>query len=617
MANKIQIKRSTTNAAPTGLANGELAYTSNGEILFVGHPDGSTGSVPIGGKRFPGVLTANQALVANSSSLLDKIWLSTEVLVGANVDLTTSALLIGNSTVNSTVNSTLVQVANSTSTANLTATSLAIGANASLSTSTLFLGNSTVNSTHTAALLQVSNSTSTSNLTATQLNIGANVFANTSAFDVGNTIITSALLTLGGQINANGGVGTAGQILTSGAAGNVYWGAAPSGVTDLTDSADATTVTILSSTGTDAVLESANVSAAGILTSADWVKLNGITAGATTYDLLAVANTEANKGIIRLDGANTSVANDDILIIGANGVVVSSNSTAILITGQIDTDTTYDLLSVANTTQGVIRLDPSAGANDDVLFIGQDEISITSNSTAVYVDHADVARSDGTSTASPAFGGTFTAVDGVTTNARGHVTAINVKTVTLPTPTDTNTTYDLLAVANTEANKGILRLDPSSADANDDVFFVGSNGIVVTSNSTAFTISTDSAGTGTFNNLTVSGNLEVNGTLSTFNVNNVVVEDSMIALASNNTADTLDIGFYGKFGASATYSGLFRDASATDKSYKLFTGAIPEPGTTVDTANVNFAYANLTLHSLLGGNASSTIDLFTIDGGTF
>jgi len=52
--------------------------------------------------------------------------------------------------------------------------------------------------------------------------------------------------------------------------------------------------------------------------------------------------------------------------------------------------------------------------------------------TSVTLNHANVTRTDTTSTASPARNGTFTVVDSVTTNARGHVTAINVKTVTLP-----------------------------------------------------------------------------------------------------------------------------------------------------------------------------------------
>lgn len=68
--NLIRIKRSEVATAPGTLANGEFGYTSNGEILFIG----SAGVVtPIGGKRFPGVLTANQALVVNSTSSIDKV----------------------------------------------------------------------------------------------------------------------------------------------------------------------------------------------------------------------------------------------------------------------------------------------------------------------------------------------------------------------------------------------------------------------------------------------------------------------------------------------------------------------------------------------------------------
>ena len=43
-------------------------------------------------------------------------------------------------------------------------------------------------------------------------------------------------------------------------------------------------------------------------------------------------------------------------------------------------------------------------------------------------------RTDTTSADSPSFGGTFQAVQSVTTNATGHVTAIDVSTVTLQTP---------------------------------------------------------------------------------------------------------------------------------------------------------------------------------------
>lgn len=47
-------------------------------------------------------------------------------------------------------------------------------------------------------------------------------------------------------------------------------------------------------------------------------------------------------------------------------------------------------------------------------------------------NHDNTALTPTTSTASPAAGGTFTAIDSVTTNATGHVTGINTKTIRLP-----------------------------------------------------------------------------------------------------------------------------------------------------------------------------------------
>lgn len=68
--NLIQIKRSQTTAVPTSLANGELAFTAAGNVVFIGN----FGQVlPIAGERTPGILTANQALVANSTGFINEI----------------------------------------------------------------------------------------------------------------------------------------------------------------------------------------------------------------------------------------------------------------------------------------------------------------------------------------------------------------------------------------------------------------------------------------------------------------------------------------------------------------------------------------------------------------
>ena len=76
MANLIQIKRSTTNSistvAPT-LARGELAFTQLSNTFWIGAPDGSQ-NIRIGGALYPGILTANQSLVANGTGWINEIY---------------------------------------------------------------------------------------------------------------------------------------------------------------------------------------------------------------------------------------------------------------------------------------------------------------------------------------------------------------------------------------------------------------------------------------------------------------------------------------------------------------------------------------------------------------
>ena len=58
------------------------------------------------------------------------------------------------------------------------------------------------------------------------------------------------------------------------------------------------------------------------------------------------------------------------------------------------------------------------------------------------INHNNTSRTDTTSTDTPAYGGTFDAVTSVSTNATGHVTAIDVSTVTIPLAYTFNVTAD-------------------------------------------------------------------------------------------------------------------------------------------------------------------------------
>ena len=83
----------------------------------------------------------------------------------------------------------------------------------------------------------------------------------------------------------------------------------------------------------------------------------------------------------------------------------------------------------------------------EVQFVGSDKITtLLTNNGGNYIlgiDHDDTTRTDTTSTDAPAAGGTFTVIDSITQDATGHPTAVNVKTVTLPSavsvPTMTST----------------------------------------------------------------------------------------------------------------------------------------------------------------------------------
>jgi hypothetical protein len=109
-------------------------------------------------------------------------------------------------------------------------------------------------------------------------------------------------------------------------------------------------------------------------------------------------------------------------------------------------------------------------------------------------------------------------------------------------------------------------------------------------------------------NVTIGGNLTVNGTTTSVSSTTITVNDVNVALANNNSANTSDIGLYGKYVDGTTkYKGFFNDASNSD-TWTFFKGTGTEPGTTVNTAASGYG---------LAGIKCASIDGATIDGGTY
>ena len=143
--------------------------------------------------------------------------------------------------------------------------------------------------------------------------------------------------------------------------------------------------------------------------------------------------------------------------------------------GQLYFDSSLGIIKVWVTNQWV-----SISGDITGLIEGTD-ISITNADGPIpTINHADITRSDTTSTGAPSYGGTFTAVDTITTSATGHVTAVNVKTVTLPA--DTNETYTLPVTAGTvtpgapTSGKISLTAGGTGSGVKSTVEFIGTSG---------------------------------------------------------------------------------------------------------------------------------------------
>tara|TARA_R100001440_G_scaffold71146_1_gene93979 strand:- start:751 stop:2616 length:1866 start_codon:yes stop_codon:yes gene_type:complete len=125
----------------------------------------------------------------------------------------------------------------------------------------------------------------------------------------------------------------------------------------------------------------------------------------------------------------------------------------------------------------------------------------------VTLTHDSTSRSDTTSSASPGSGGTVDLVNTITTNSTGHVTAVDIQTVTFPT--NTNTTYTLPTTNG--ANPDIVL---TGSDSSTDIVNVNGVGTTVkvtgsTNNTLTFDLEDDVT---IVDDLTVGGELTVSGT---------------------------------------------------------------------------------------------------------
>ena len=272
--------------------------------------------------------------------------------------------------------------------------------------------------------------------------------------------------------------------------GDNSWAALPAAYTWLIQGDTGGTLTVASGTTID-IAGGTNVTTAR--------SGNTITVNSTDQFVGTVESVSATTAGDALDVAVTSATTTPALAFTWAG------------TGAQYIDGTGDLVTFPAIPQGDVT-----GVN------GGTYITVTNPSGPVpTVNHDSTSRTDTTSATSPGYGGTFTAVDSVTSNSTGHVTALNLKTITLPAADDTNTTYTLPTSAGA-ANTAVVTLTPGgSGGGGGSVTFsgtadeirvsetTGANGTVIVGLPADVTISSDLT---VIADASVGGDLSVTGT---------------------------------------------------------------------------------------------------------
>lgn len=593
MANKIQIKRSYSTAAPVdgSLDAGELAYSflSSSNSLFIGAIEGS---IRIAGTKYtwlhqsntvsPGALTANAVVITNGNSYVTE-WKTNKLVVGA--DGTT----VNVSTISTSANST--QLGGS-----------AGGSNTELVTSYAV---KTYIDGKTAALGGAVGNTQVVYSNGSSF-VGSNAFA----YDIATNTVSV-------------GSGGTTRITLNGVNGNVY---------------------ATGSLKTDSRVD---------------ILQGGTPMTLTNYMLIATANVNnysqvsiQNKGAG--DEANSSAdfvayppgphADDSTGFIDMGVTGNNYNQAAYSVTGGMEGYVFVSALSGSLGSGSLVLATDSTGTKNDIR-VYVNGFSQAVGNTAMFISGANGNVSFGGNNA-PAYkvfvngtlgvngASTFSAnvLVNATLRANGQANVIGAatfsNTVSILGPTTISNTANVQGTFTAEHN---VQLGTTGSDG---IHIVGRvNTDVIPAHSGSENLGNSSfrwlgvyAQNGDFSgNVVVSGDLTVSGNVTTINTTNINIQDPLIRLANgNSTTDTVDVGIFGSFGNSTVtqYSGLFRDASAGGR-YKLFAGNIPEPTTTVDTANVNFAYADLQVGSLFsanvqitGGSITGITDIVVADGGT-
>ncbi len=165
----------------------------------------------------------------------------------------------------------------------------------------------------------------------------------------------------------------------------------------------------------------------------DHFTLDADTGTAADIDSGETVTISGGTGLSSSISSNTVTVNLDNTAVsaGSYGSATAIPTFTVDAQGRLTAAGTVGISTSWNITDGTTTQTIAGGQTLTVADTDEIEVTVSATDTLT-VGHADVSRGDTTSSDSPGNGGNFTVVDSVSSNARGHITAVNVKTVTLP-----------------------------------------------------------------------------------------------------------------------------------------------------------------------------------------
>ena len=329
--------------------------------------------------------------------------------------------------------------------------------------------------------------------------------------------------------------------------------------------------------------------------------IDGVTIGGTTA-AISVSTALLNVDNIRVDGnviSSTNTGGDISLQPNSNTTTATGNLSASgTVTGNIVNATTGFKINNANATAGnVLR---GNGTNFVASTLAASDIASGQALTTISDSNIILALTGGPSAAllsavtlSAGWFGQLPISRGGTGSSTGSINAPGALTFTAGGTNDIN-------LSTTAPGKVVI--------GNADI-----NGGTIDGTSIGFTAAASGVFTGirTSGDVSIGGNLFVEGSSAFVNTNNLIVNDPIIFLAEGNPGDTVDIGFTGAYNHPSLprHTGLVRDASSGGTGeWTLFSGLTSEvlsatqipfndPSLVIDTLRAN-------IRGTLTGNVS-------------